>query len=130
MFITGMDISDFPGRFADVYNLDTWEKVKCIWADDVKGEYCEYIRDEEGKKEAIKNFGMAFIPMKRIRYGNIKIIDIRKERFEDGKVITMHEEEAIQITEILRQEEKELLDAAMKDGEIIEFGSPEYTKHP
>jgi len=88
MFVTGMDISDFPSRFAEVYNLDTGEKVRCIWANDNIGEYCEYVRDGEDFVHA-KELEKGFVPVKRIRYGNIKVIDTRKERFENGNVIKL-----------------------------------------
>ena len=128
MFVTGMDISDFSSRFADVYDLDTGEKIKCIWANDSIGEYCEYVRDGKGLVPA-KELDKGFVPVKRIRYGNIKIIDIRKERFDNGKVVTMSEEESRETTERLLREEKELLDEAIKNGSFAnEEVHVEYTK--
>ena len=109
MFVTTMKFSDFPSEHAETYDLDTGKKIRCIWANDKIGEYCEYVRDDEdrfveaNKTDTAVAHSLAregdlnpivllikrFVPRKRICYGNIKIIDTRKEVFKDGRVMSI-----------------------------------------
>ena len=89
MFVTTMKFSDFPSEHAEAYDLDTGKKIRCIWANDKIGEYCEYVRDDEDRFVEANNTEERFVPQKRICYGNIKIIDTREEVFGDGRVMSI-----------------------------------------
>ena len=89
MFVTTMKFSDFPSEYAEAYDLDTGKKIRCIWANDKIGEYCEYVRDDKDRFVEANNTEERFVPQKRICYGNIKIIDTRKEVFRDGRAMSI-----------------------------------------